>query len=51
MHLGIVRAKDGSDKARFTAINLIFGNRVRFKYEQAVHTATSYRATKGIKKR
>ena len=47
--LGIVRAKDGTSKARIAAINLIFDNRVGSKNEQIV--ATTYgRALKGSAK-
>ena len=45
--LGMICTKDGTDKAGISTINLIFDNKVGFKYEQIMKTTTLDRASKG----
>ena len=46
-HLGKKCTKYVTGKARYAAINLIFGERVGVKYEQVAHTTTSSRSATG----
>ena len=46
--LGVVRVKDGADKTGHATINLIFDERVGFKYEQITHATTTDRSEKFI---